>query len=139
MYTCVYHIDHVYIFGYIYNAQQAFGWLLQHTATHCITLHHTATQTERIWGIREGTWERVDILNKKHCWHSVTHCSREECICTLRLTHFITLQHPATNCNINNTNLGCAMQRVWEWELDAYVNKCWILQRTALERNGYMH
>jgi len=64
--------------------------LLQHTATHCNTLHHTATHYNALWRTMQHVATRCNTLQQKASGIAVVaHCND--------LQH--TLQHIATNCN----------------------------------------
>ena len=66
---------------------------LQHTVTHCNTLHHTASHCNRLQQIATqcSTLQHASrkIKHTKICKHSLQH----------NATHCNTLQHTATQCN----------------------------------------
>ena len=94
--------------------ESAVCWtLLQHTATHCITLHHTATR-HRLWNVAliffyvAATHCITGHYTATYCitlQHTATHCITPQFTATYCntlqhiTTHCITLQHTATHCN----------------------------------------
>ena len=87
MYTCKY--IHIYIHEHTYPPENKIDIgvsTLQNTATFCITLQHTATQTAH-------QHSKSALLQKHSQHHTATHCN------TLQhtATHCATLQHTATH------------------------------------------
>ena len=76
--------------------REAIYWTLQHTATHCNTLQHTATRSFHEW---HDSFVSVTGLNV----YSATHCN--------------TLQHSATHCN----TLQHTAKRSWVSQDSTYI------------------
>jgi len=83
---------------------RCYGWILQHTATHCNTLRHTATHCNTL----QHTATHCNTLQ-----HTATHCNTL-CCNTLQhtATHCNTLQHTATHCNTLNMTLNIVLDSI---------------------------
>ena len=80
------------------NSMKYLTYTLQHTATHCNTLHHTAPRRNNEFN------EISDVHTATHCntlQHTATHCTtlQQWIQWNIWRTHCNTLQHTATHCN----------------------------------------
>ena len=117
-------------------------WLVHMTATHCITLQHTATYRNTPYA-----WDSCAWLPATHCntlQHAATHH-----LCKTRAhtaTHCNTLQHTATHCNtLQHTATHCnRLRMVSSWirivRPESWFNTCCnTLQHTATHGNTLQH